>query len=60
MEYWLPADDFWHSDQVGMLGLVVLVNPEDRVMCQVLWAPYSHQGPQWYKVKHLRPVQSAP
>jgi len=60
VEYWLPPDDYGYSDRVGMLGLVVLVNPEDRVMCQVLWARFSHHGPQWYKIKHLRPVQCAP
>lgn len=62
VEYYIPPGGYGYSDRVGMLGLVVKMgtpalpnadlNTSD--LCQVLWAPFAEDGPQWYKINHLR------
>ena len=55
VEYCLAPGNFGYHDRVGMLGLVVKMDTP-RVFCQVLWAQFTEDGPQWYKINHLRRV----
>lgn len=60
VEYHIPPGGYGYSDRVGMLGLVVKMgtlsvadlNTSD--LCQVLWGRFAEDGPQWYKINHLR------
>lgn len=60
VEYHIPPGGYGYPDRVGMLGLVVkmgtlsVADLDTTDLCQVLWAPFAGDGPQWYKIKHLR------
>ena len=57
VEYCLAPGNFGYHDRVGMLGLVVKMDTP-RVFCQVLWVPFAHHGPQWYKIENLRSLEA--
>lgn len=57
VEYCLAPGNFGYHDRVGMLGTVIQLDTP-RKFAHVLWAPFAHHGPQWYKIENLRSLEA--